>query len=198
MHGNKKDKRSIRTRAAIESSLLHLLNEYSLDNISIKQLCAEADINRTTFYLHYSSVFDVLDNIRTEFINEILECYNSLHIPSGAESYTAFLKAVHEVTVKRPRLESFIIGSKEASVFTEGLKNSLYERIYGALARESREEKREHCVYATAFLCSGVIDSYILWLKNNKSAPFEVLCECCGALIKTGHACFMRTSENRQ
>ena len=55
MHGNKQDKRSVRTCAAIESALLRLLGDSDINEITIKRLCEEADVNRTTFYLHYTS-----------------------------------------------------------------------------------------------------------------------------------------------
>ena len=81
--------------------------------------------------------------------------------------------------------------SKEAAMFTQDLKYSFYERLHGALVQEASEDKEECCAYVTVFLCSGVIDAYILWLKNGKATPFEVLCKSFSALIKAGNACFM-------
>ena len=191
MHGNKQDKRSVRTCAAIESALLRLLGDSDINEITIKRLCEEADVNRTTFYLHYTSVFDVLENIREEIITRILKNYTVHKFPHGSEAYTDFLTAVREETERMPMLEEFLANSKEAAMFTQDLKYSFYERLHGALVKEASEDKKECCAYVTVFVCSGVIDAYILWLKNGKATPFEVLCKSFSALIKTGHACFM-------
>lgn len=84
--------------AAIESALLRLLGDSDINEITIKRLCEEADVNRTTFYLHYTSVFDVLGNIREEIITRILKNYTVHKFPHGSEAYTDFLTAVREET----------------------------------------------------------------------------------------------------
>lgn len=197
MHGNKTDKRSVRTRAAIESALLELLKDHALDCITIKNVCETAQVNRTTFYLHYTSTLDVLENIREEFINHILENYGLYAAKPGIDAYTAFLKAINESTFLTPTLENFILNSKEAGVFIHSLKASFYEKLYGAVIKEAREDRKEHCAYVTAFLCSGVIDAYILWLKKGKSTPFNILCDSFSLLIKTGHSYFMRDDSDK-
>lgn len=198
MQEKKQDKRSKRTRAALESTLLRLLKDYEIDDISIKKLCEEADVNRTTFYLHYTSVYDVLNNIREEFIMRVLANFTVHKFPHGAEAYTDFLKAVKTAVDNTPMLDSFIITSKEAGVFTQDLKNSFYEKLFSVLVKEAREDRKQQCAYVTVFLCSGVIDAYILWLKNGKNTPFEILSDSFSALIRTGHSRFMPIDFNER
>lgn len=51
----KVDRRIRKTQAAIETSFKKLLQEKaSLDEISVKMICDEADITRKTFYVHYA------------------------------------------------------------------------------------------------------------------------------------------------
>ena len=58
------------TRLMIHEGLLNLLKEKPISQISVKELVEEARINRSTFYLHYSSVMDVLKEIENEFVEE--------------------------------------------------------------------------------------------------------------------------------
>ena len=51
---NRKDKRSRKTVSAIQNTLLQLLCSRRVREIKIVDLCTAADINRTTFYLHYA------------------------------------------------------------------------------------------------------------------------------------------------
>ncbi|MBO7673594.1 MAG: TetR/AcrR family transcriptional regulator [Atopobiaceae bacterium] len=51
------------TRAMVRDALLELLDEKALGDISVTELCARADINRTTFYKHYGTPDDVLQDI---------------------------------------------------------------------------------------------------------------------------------------
>lgn len=54
------------TKTMVRDALLELLDEKALGNISVTELCARADINRTTFYKHYGNPYDVLRDIADE------------------------------------------------------------------------------------------------------------------------------------
>ena len=51
------------TKQLLQNAFLKLLKTVSLHAISIRELCKEAGINRTTFYNHYGSQYDLLDDI---------------------------------------------------------------------------------------------------------------------------------------
>jgi AcrR family transcriptional regulator len=42
----------------------------TIDRISILELCKTADVNRNTFYAHYSTPEDVLNEIENELVEE--------------------------------------------------------------------------------------------------------------------------------
>ena len=50
-----------------------MLQEIPLHAVSIRDLCERAGINRTTFYNHYGSQYDLLEEITQRFINDIAE-----------------------------------------------------------------------------------------------------------------------------
>lgn len=54
------DRRTQRTRRALRDALLSLLLEKSWDELSVQDLCARADIGRSTFYLHFPSKEELL------------------------------------------------------------------------------------------------------------------------------------------
>ena len=55
------DKRIIKTKKVIYSSLNKILLKKEIGDISITELCESAQISRKTFYLHYSSIYDVIE-----------------------------------------------------------------------------------------------------------------------------------------
>ena len=69
MEKKREDRRSKYTRMIIKDSFLNLLKEKSYDKISVSQICKNSEITRTTFYLHYSNLDDVL----LETLEEALE-----------------------------------------------------------------------------------------------------------------------------
>ncbi|MCQ2491421.1 MAG: TetR/AcrR family transcriptional regulator [Lachnospiraceae bacterium] len=65
------DRRVKRTRDMLRKGLAHLLEEKSIKEITVSELVDYVDINRSTFYLHYKDIFDLLDHIEKEIIEEI-------------------------------------------------------------------------------------------------------------------------------
>lgn len=59
----KTDRRTIYTQNVIKESLLELLSEKTFDKLTVSQLCNQADLTRTTFYVHYNNLTDVLDSV---------------------------------------------------------------------------------------------------------------------------------------
>lgn len=62
---------------------MRLLERKHIDDISVSELCKEAQINRTTFYRHYQTPHDVLMEIELDFVNEFYE----IPVSSDNEEY---------------------------------------------------------------------------------------------------------------
>ena len=48
------------TKLMLQEALIDLLQEKALENISVRELVNKADINRSTFYSHYDTIYDLL------------------------------------------------------------------------------------------------------------------------------------------
>ena len=62
------------TKQLLQTAFLKLLKVKPIHAISIRELCAEAGINRTTFYYHYGSQYDLLADISGRFLDSIARC----------------------------------------------------------------------------------------------------------------------------
>lgn len=63
---NKLDRRTAYTRTVIRDSLYELLKTKHLSQITVKELCALANINRATFYRNYMDIFDLCEKLEAE------------------------------------------------------------------------------------------------------------------------------------
>jgi len=77
----------------LRNALLKLLNRKSIDEITIKELCESADINRSTFYAHYGNVRDVMLEIEIEIKDDVKNiCDNkSLSLSARLEKICEYL-----------------------------------------------------------------------------------------------------------
>jgi AcrR family transcriptional regulator len=73
---SKMDRRKKYTRMVLKDSLMELLREKHISGITVKEICELADINRSTFYSHYSDHYDLLNKIEEEIIEDMQEKLN--------------------------------------------------------------------------------------------------------------------------
>jgi len=70
MSQKKPNRRAQRTRALLENALLGLIRRKPYEAITIQDICAAADVGRSTFYVHYRSKDDLkrqgLEHLRSE------------------------------------------------------------------------------------------------------------------------------------
>lgn len=67
----KTDQRTMLSRQLIRNALLAILYEKKLCNVTVKELCERAQVNRVTFYKYYGSPFEVMDEIEWILIRDM-------------------------------------------------------------------------------------------------------------------------------
>lgn len=67
------DKRIVKTRTAIFNAVFEISADKDLDKISVVELCEKAGINKSTFYLHYTSIDDCFQKCFGFFTDKILK-----------------------------------------------------------------------------------------------------------------------------
>ena len=65
------DRRIRYTKQVIKDSLFALMQHTPVEKITVKELCAAADINRATFYAHYETMIALLEEIELEKSQEL-------------------------------------------------------------------------------------------------------------------------------
>lgn len=58
---NKSESKYFNTALCMDAALISLLKVKDLEYITIKELCEKAGVNRSTFYLHYESIADLVE-----------------------------------------------------------------------------------------------------------------------------------------
>lgn len=65
------DRRVRKTKKAIQDVFCEMTKEKKLNEITVKELCTKADINKSTFYLHYRDIYDLADSIQSILIRDV-------------------------------------------------------------------------------------------------------------------------------
>ena len=74
----KSDARVRYTKIRIKEAFFELLEEKDFQKISVTCLCERAEINRATFYKHYLDIYDLLEKIEDEILEQSRQTWASL------------------------------------------------------------------------------------------------------------------------
>jgi AcrR family transcriptional regulator len=67
------DRRVKYTQMVLKQALLKLMEAKPINKIQVKEICELADVNRGTFYNHYTDQYDLLEAIEDEFAGQVLD-----------------------------------------------------------------------------------------------------------------------------
>lgn len=67
------------TKMILKNSLIELLKNASIYDISVTKLCNNAQLNRSTFYKYYTNIFDVMADIEYDIVNEGGKCIQKIN-----------------------------------------------------------------------------------------------------------------------
>ena len=69
----KENQRIALTRRLLQEGMLRLLSQEKLEDISVTALCKESGINRATFYNHYTSPVQLLEEMQHDLVCKLVE-----------------------------------------------------------------------------------------------------------------------------
>ena len=73
---NKSESKYYNTACLMDEALIALLEKKDFEFISVKEICSKAGVNRSTFYLHYETMGDLISEV-LEYINKKFLSYFS-------------------------------------------------------------------------------------------------------------------------
>lgn len=77
------DQRTRITKKLLFDSLIEMLQEKEIDQISVAELCRRADVNRTTFYRYYQSPQDLFNDLETSELKKTYRLITGNHSEDG-------------------------------------------------------------------------------------------------------------------
>lgn len=171
---NKSESKYFNTAIKMDKAFLDLLAEKDFEYITVKEICKRADVNRSTFYLHYETVSDLL-NESVEYISKDFQKYfskndtiskiNSLPLeelifikPDYIIPYLSYVKD------NKKLFQTAVLHSGTLQ-FDKAYKR-MFEYIFSPILMrfDIPENERQ---YTMAFYINGIIALMMEWLKND-------------------------------
>lgn len=167
------DLRVYKTRTGIKESLIELLEEKPLSEITVTELSAKAVINRKTFYRHYQTVNDVVIELQKDVIDEML---GDLHQNDIGQRDTAVLLRQISLYIRKNKDVIKRITLHNPDLFFNGhIKNSLMEAILLSVKKYTVSTSEKEQKYITDFMVAGLTALYVEWFRGGCRDDNEML-----------------------
>lgn len=180
--GNKTDLRVLKTEQAIKNTFKEMLLEMPYEKITIKELCERAIINRKTFYLHYNSIEDVLEEFQEEQSTQYFERIKDFdHI----KDVDKLIKTFFEYSEEQGKFYEIIhCNSHYDYIHTRQiLKISLKSQDNFKSIRKFNENKQSIIL---TYINNSLAGIYRQWISDGKKIPLNEIIEIASSLIKPG------------
>lgn len=178
----KEDLRVRKTREAIHSTFKEMICEMDYDQITIKELTERAQINRKTFYLHYTGLDDLLAELQDEIAENFIKRKVSY---SSMKDIRDLIRLFFESAANMPLLHERLMCS--------GSYRPVWEKINKKIMDHRRETNRgafgmneyaENLVFAYYGANSTLL--YRQWVADGKQLSLEELIDVATKLICNG------------
>ncbi len=153
------------TKRMLKEALARLLDQKSIDKITVYELCSEAEINRTTFYKYYGSPLNLLEDMQADFLHELENSLRENDHPISLLNILTYIDT-HRTSCRallRSASDSgFLHKILSLSLITQQLEEQFAPRYTGF-----RKE------YATEFVVFGSYSVIKKWLLSEQPEPPE-------------------------
>ncbi len=173
----KESRRVKMTKILLKESLINLMKEKSIHSISIKDICDGADINRSTFYRHYNTQYELYDDIVQDIMDDMLDVFYTVN------------KDGYNTTVFLTKLLEYIEGKRDLFLIVLSDKGNIsvgeaYIRMTGKFL--DGEILDETASYIINFISAGMTSFLWTWLNKNPRRPAAEVATLMSSLMRHG------------
>lgn len=176
------DMRTVRTKKLLRHAFLELVEEKGLDNITVSDLTARAEVNRGTFYLHYKDVADFNEQFQSEVLkgwSDIARDFNFLEMVgyAGKEEPYPGLVAIFEYCDRNAHFCRAMLGPKGDPTFALRIKEMMQAKIQTKLDSLDPEHRRLTAPpdFVMAYMSSANIGLIQHWFgTGRRQSPREI------------------------
>ena len=158
------------TQKMISEVFFQLLKKKNLDKITVKEIVDRCDINRNTFYYHYSDIFDLFDSLICSSFTDAAARLSSADTREECITGIADFLTENKSALKNVCYSSaYPLLYDRTSTFFDSLFSSLIK-----LENKDCDLCEKDAAFAVCFLRCAAIGLLKDWLDGDEVSPLEI------------------------
>ena len=178
----KQDLRFIKNENLIRETFYQMLGEMDYSKISIKELTQRAQINRKTFYLHYTSLDHLLATLQLEIMEPSFKMIEETSFPDDAE---LIIRKSFEIMAALDSTDKLILSCKGNFPEKKSPSDLIRDQLFKKYDHIPKYGPFESSLIITYFsVCLGVI--FRQWETKGQQIPLEEMIQMTTQMILHG------------
>ncbi len=171
----KENQRVRLTKQLLKTSLMELMKEKPIGKIHVKEICENAEINRSTFYVYYPDPYALLDEIQNELVAHVREHLDKIDSDAVSETY---LEALMEYIRDHADIFRTLLCRQDNMLFQSGFVEASLSNLRKGVPLKESETVNE---YIYVYLIMGCLSMIKRWIE----ADFDMPCQEMASLLFT-------------
>lgn len=174
MSESRPDHRIRVTKMLIRRAFTELLHQKPVQNISVKELCACAGINRGTFYTHYTDIYDLLEKMEQDMTADFRQALEPLlETEPGDLTPVKITAKVFQCLKDNADICTVTLGDHGDKAFALRLLNLGREKCLETYLKYFEGATPGQIEYYYAFVSAGCIGLLQKWLEEGMTASAQ-------------------------
>lgn len=171
------DRRIRRTQKLLKESLISLMQENEFKNISVKDVTTRADLNRGTFYLHYSDIYQLLQEMEEELLMDFQKMIDGHDHAGYRSSLLDIIVPMLDYIEKNKPICKIMFENNPSNEFLSRFHSLMHEN--GApIIQKLFPSADEKCYdMFIEFVTYGTIGTIRRWVNSGQDMPKDVMAD---------------------
>ncbi len=176
------DRRIVKSKKALRSALISLMETKGFEAITVNDLCSAAELNRGTFYNHFSDKEDLLATLEDEVMDDISRIQSEMGTLAVrdvmaycvAKKPLPFLITLFDYLREQGDFFHAVLGPGGDSRFGSRLRDSVCTNlIQGVLHEKYRNDPDPFVGYYLSFYASAYLGVITRWIETGMKEDSE-------------------------
>lgn len=177
------DKRVIRTKKAIKEALFRIMEEKDISSISISELTQEANINRRTFYTHYRSITDILEEIEGDLVEALGVLVQGVDINAPQKSASELFMGLNSLITVEFDYYFHLVRVDMRGMLMSRLKNVI-RGMTDTILNHLCKKHGKNASIISAFIVGGFFNMYLEWYNHPSDLSIEQASDLAGRMVE--------------
>lgn len=154
------DKRIVKTKRNLRATMAELICQMPFEKITVAEICRQGMVSRITFYTHYDTKYELLDELLNEYADQAKAAYRRLQETNnpqkmGLKGYENMLECILEMLYENAAVFSHV--NPQENPYLTAMVSQKVTASVNSYLEQHRSFTSKYPIHQTvSLICSGL------------------------------------------